>query len=222
MKSSYTCKQCGKVFTEKYSKYSSGDFCCRKCASAYSHSFVDRKKLSKTMKELYKNKPELLNNVLSKEVREKQLKTFNETIKNRIMSKSWDELSEELIKKRLFYEQNGKCNRCGLSEWLGKPISLELEHKDGNHYNNSRENVELLCPNCHSQTDTYRGRNVNNAGKRYTDEKLLEAYIKEGTICKALKSLGMANKGNNYERFINCLSKYGYNVKKVKGIYKIV
>jgi len=52
----YICKQCGKVFTEKYSKYSSGDFCCRKCASAYSHSFVDRKKLSITMRNLHFDK----------------------------------------------------------------------------------------------------------------------------------------------------------------------
>lgn len=48
----YICKQCGKQFTEKYSKYSSGDFCCRKCASKYSHSFIDKEKLSETMKKL--------------------------------------------------------------------------------------------------------------------------------------------------------------------------
>ena len=217
MNKKYTCKQCGKEFTEKYSKWSNGDFCCKLCARKYSHTFVDTEKLSTTMKKYYK-----VHGYLSKEQIDKRVAVFNETIKKRIMDKPWNELSEELVKKRLVYEQNGKCNKCGLSEWLGKPISLELEHKDGNHYNNSRENVELLCPNCHSQTDTYRGRNVNNAGKRYTDEKLLEAYIKEGTICKALKSLGMASKGKNYERFMNCLIKYGYNVEKVKGRYKII
>lgn len=52
-----------------------------------------------------------------------------------------------------------KCNNCELTDWLGNPIPLELEHIDGNSSNNLLENLELLCPNCHSLTDTYRGRN---------------------------------------------------------------
>lgn len=52
-----------------------------------------------------------------------------------------------------------KCNNCNLTDWLGKPIPLELEHIDGNSSNNKLENLELLCPNCHSFTDTYRGKN---------------------------------------------------------------
>lgn len=52
-----------------------------------------------------------------------------------------------------------KCNNCELTEWLGNPIPLELEHIDGNSSNNKLENLELLCPNCHSLTDTYRGKN---------------------------------------------------------------
>jgi hypothetical protein len=53
------------------------------------------------------------------------------------------------------------CNRCGGTEWLGQPIPLELEHRDGNSANNSLENLELLCPNCHALTPTYRGKNKN-------------------------------------------------------------
>ena len=45
-----------------------------------------------------------------------------------------------------------------LSEWMGKPIPLELHHKDGNHYNNDLSNLEILCPNCHAQTDNYSRR----------------------------------------------------------------
>lgn len=52
-----------------------------------------------------------------------------------------------------------KCECCGLTEWLGKPIPLEVHHKDGNAHNNVIENYQLLCPNCHAQTDSYRGRN---------------------------------------------------------------
>ena len=52
-----------------------------------------------------------------------------------------------------------QCECCGGTEWLGKPIPLELHHKDGKKTNNSLENFELLCPNCHAFTDSYRGKN---------------------------------------------------------------
>ena len=48
-----------------------------------------------------------------------------------------------------------KCEMCGTTEWFGKPIKLHLHHKDGDHLNNELENLELLCPNCHSYTDNY-------------------------------------------------------------------
>lgn len=54
-----------------------------------------------------------------------------------------------------------KCECCGLSTWLDRPIPLELHHKDGNRNNNTIENYILLCPNCHAFTDSYRGRNVS-------------------------------------------------------------
>ena len=50
------------------------------------------------------------------------------------------------------------CEECGISEWMNKPISMELHHKDGNHNNNNLDNLEILCPNCHSQTDTFRSK----------------------------------------------------------------
>jgi hypothetical protein len=52
-----------------------------------------------------------------------------------------------------------KCSCCALEKWLDKPIPLELEHKDGNHENNQLSNLCLLCPNCHTLTPTYRGKN---------------------------------------------------------------
>jgi 5-methylcytosine-specific restriction endonuclease McrA len=55
-----------------------------------------------------------------------------------------------------------KCENCSLTDWNGLPISLELNHIDGNRHNHSIENLEILCPNCHSQTDTYRSKNRSN------------------------------------------------------------
>ena len=65
------------------------------------------------------------------------------------------------LRKRLLEEGyfEHKCYSCKLEEWLDKPIPLELEHIDGNSSNNRIENLTLLCPNCHSMTDTYRGKN---------------------------------------------------------------
>jgi hypothetical protein len=67
--------------------------------------------------------------------------------------------------KRYLTEARGyRCEvvDCGLSEWMGKPITLHLDHIDGNSDNDQVDNVRLLCPNCHSQTETYCGRNTKN------------------------------------------------------------
>ena len=52
-----------------------------------------------------------------------------------------------------------KCECCGNTEWMGNPIPLELHHKDGDRTHNELSNYELLCPNCHALTDSYRGKN---------------------------------------------------------------
>lgn len=68
-------------------------------------------------------------------------------------------LKKRLIKSGIFEK---KCYRCGITIWNGKDIEFELDHKDGNRFNHKKENLELLCPNCHSQTTTYKGRNTNS------------------------------------------------------------
>lgn len=70
------------------------------------------------------------------------------------------------LRKYLFDKQSGKCNGCYNDTWRGKPITLELEHKDGNSDNNVEDNLELLCPNCHSQSPTYKAKNKGN-GRHY-------------------------------------------------------
>ena len=60
-------------------------------------------------------------------------------------------------RRRLIEEgvKEEKCECCGLSEWMGKPIPLELHHRDFNHYNNSLDNLQILCANCHMQAHNY-------------------------------------------------------------------
>jgi DNA-binding CsgD family transcriptional regulator len=55
--------------------------------------------------------------------------------------------------------KEGRCERCGIGEWQGRPLILALHHVNGLRNDNRLENLELLCPNCHSQTATFAGRN---------------------------------------------------------------
>ena len=57
---------------------------------------------------------------------------------------------------------NKNCFVCNLSTWNDKPIPLELDHIDGNSTNNILTNLRLICPNCHAQTSTYKGKNRGN------------------------------------------------------------
>lgn len=66
-------------------------------------------------------------------------------------------LRKRLIKEGVF---DAKCYKCGLTEWMDQPAPLELEHINGIGDDYRLENLTILCPNCHAQTDTYRGKNA--------------------------------------------------------------
>ena len=65
------------------------------------------------------------------------------------------------LKKRLIKDgiKENKCEICGINEWNGKSLSIQLDHIDGDSHNHKLENLKMICPNCHSQTETYCGRN---------------------------------------------------------------
>ena len=52
-----------------------------------------------------------------------------------------------------------RCEACGIEEWLGAPLSMALHHVNGDGQDNRLENLQMLCPNCHSQTENFAGRN---------------------------------------------------------------
>jgi hypothetical protein len=68
--------------------------------------------------------------------------------------------SSHSLKKRLFKEglKTKECEECGIVEWNGKQITLELDHVNGDNTDNRLENLKILCPNCHSQTPTFRNK----------------------------------------------------------------
>jgi hypothetical protein len=67
-------------------------------------------------------------------------------------------LKIRLLKEGIF---KNECNICGLDSWLGKPLMIELDHIDGNSHNHKIDNLRMLCPNCHSQTHTFRSKKRN-------------------------------------------------------------
>lgn len=75
------------------------------------------------------------------------------------------------VKRYIREKYDNKCSCCGIDSWNSKPIVLEIEHADGNSENNSENNLTTLCPNCHSQTSTYKGANKGNGRKQRYNNK---------------------------------------------------
>src|SRR5690606_3723521 len=76
------------------------------------------------------------------------------------VNKSWDQLNRDDYRRRRLIEIRGhRCEICGIEKWLGQAAPVEIDHTDGNHFNNDLSNVRVLCLMCHAQTPTYRGRN---------------------------------------------------------------
>jgi 5-methylcytosine-specific restriction endonuclease McrA len=79
------------------------------------------------------------------------------------------------VRKYTLESLGNSCSVCGISVWQDKPISLELDHVDGNSNNNHPKNLRIICPNCHSQTITYKAKNKGNGRfarmQRYHENK---------------------------------------------------
>lgn len=74
--------------------------------------------------------------------------------------------NSQTIRKFVLRHLDYFCSCCGISDWQEKSITLDVEHIDGDSSNNLPENLTLLCPNCHSQTDTYKSKN-SGSGRHF-------------------------------------------------------
>ena len=160
--------KCEKCNLQHDGKYGSGRFCSNKCARSFSSG--DAKKKEERNKKISQS---LLGHSVSEETKKKisqkakilaghgkqaeALKKYHDERRKKLpferLTKNWQ--------KEFLLEENGrKCDKCGQEEnWNGKFLVLQLHHIDGNEKNKTRKNLEILCPNCHTQTDNYCNKN---------------------------------------------------------------
>ena len=100
-----------------------------------------------------------------------------------------------------------KCEDCGITEWQGQNLKLQVDHINGIHHDNRLENLRFLCPNCHSQTETYCGAG-NTGSHKVSDSDLIDAILTTKNIRNALIKVGLTPKGGNYTRVRELVSKH--------------
>ena len=208
------CPKCNKEHNNN------GKFCSKSCANSRRWTEADKIKKSEAAKNSLKVKESnkrTANDPLKiekykKKVKERQYKKLVEDLQ-----KSFDDLTGGEKRIRIYNEQDYRCNSCKNDKWKDQKIPLELEHKDGNNLNNTRDNLELLCPNCHALTDTWRGRNKGGNGLRrnkVSDEKILDSLIFHNwNMRQALIDVGLVAKGNNYFRCHRIKNSY-FNISR--------
>ena len=110
--------------------------------------------------------------------------------------------------------RGNQCENCKLTKWQNQDITLEVHHIDGDRLNNVLSNLQLLCPNCHSLTKNYKGKNINTGKKEVSDEQLINALKNSANIRQALISVGLAGRGGNYERAHFLIDKYNIDMAR--------
>ncbi len=188
------CKKCQKEFVPQKGLK---QFCSLSCRSSRiisdEQKEAQREKMKKNM-EVIRNDPEKY-----KEYRQRAMPVNYDGFKRVTMDK-FDSCGFDSKRYLVIKQQEGKCGKCKNHEWFGHSLTLEIDHIDGNNANNTRENLVALCPNCHSITPTWRGRNKRSRVK-VTDEQAIDALNTEPSIRQALIKCGLTPKGGNYKRF---------------------
>ena len=159
------CERCGE---QHNGSFGSGRFCSRSCAN--SRTFTKEAKLKKSVKSSTAWKDGRMDgidfNVVNNDpekIRKSQETWISKYLEERELGKlhSWD-----TIRKYHFILKNYTCEVCGTSEWNGETAPLELHHIDGDINNNVDSNLQVVCPNCHAQTDNYCGKNIENRSNK--------------------------------------------------------
>lgn len=172
-------KQCPKC-NKEHSK--PGTYCCRSCANGKHFTDESKAKKSASNKLYYKTVDPLVTRARI----DKSMATNAVNRKEKIISGTFDNLSVTLKREQILHEQNQLCNICKCEQlWNNMKLKFQLDHISGDRKDESRTNLQMICPNCHSQTDTYGGKN----GTKITNKQIEEAitqYSNNNQLCIAI------------------------------------
>jgi len=157
------CIQCNTVldYEKRHNK-----FCGSSCSATYSNTNRKQKPKGNCLncdKEIYHLR-KYCNHACNKEAnRKERIRQWLEE------GKDWKLQTPDWARSHLAEIKGYVCEDCGVDDtYNGKKIVLEVDHIDGHHYNNDPSNLRFLCPNCHSQTDTYKSKNRGHGRNRKT------------------------------------------------------
>ena len=126
--------------------------------------------------------------------------------------------------KKILGENCSKCKRESI--WEGSYLEMELDHINGDNTDNRLENLRFLCPNCHSQTETFRGRNIKkNRNKdgfyKYTISELFKGVESSGNLSDLCRYLNIKPSGGNYETLKKKMIEYNLSFGTVVDLDQI-
>lgn len=108
---------------------------------------------------------------------------------------------KSVVRKMLLREGRGDhCEKCGVREWGGEPLTFELDHINGIRFDHRRENLRFLCPNCHSQTPTYRKGGNYAREDLVTKEFLLEEIPKFESVRELVRYHNLSSSPGVYRK----------------------
>ena len=191
MKCEYGCNQVG--------KYNLKNKLC--CSNSQNKCPAIREKNSAGLRKAYrenrKNKDSFSDEHRQTAIDIKKEKALQDILSNQANYRANCSI-KKIIKENNLLEY--KCSACNISTWNNKKITLEIDHIDGNSFNCNLNNLRYMCPNCHSQTSSFRGRGINTGKKKVTDEQLIESIKNSPNIRQALINVNLSPRGGNYAR----------------------
>jgi len=157
------CLYCGNIIETTVSK--NKRFCTKSCSASYNNKKRKKKNFCKNCSNLINSKNIYCNNTCQNEYQRKQI--FKKIESNEFYLEN-KETESKWLKRYLIENDGEKCIKCGWNKInpITGNVPIQINHKDGNMENNILNNVELLCPNCHSLTENFGSLNKGNGRKQ--------------------------------------------------------